>query len=255
MQSIRQALQGAFTAPSIRAFSTTSRLSTKTVKAHRLPSDLIPPYPYGTRQIYKQSNKGLYGSSRIRFGNNVAPKHNNKSRRYWRPNVHVKSFYLPSVGANVKTRLTLRVLKTIRREGGLENYLLKSKPARIKELGPGGWNMRWLLMQTTAVQRQFNDERLALGLPPKEIEDRDDVIQFALDYATPGPLSAKSRETWEEMQWAGFMDEEFVLGEEELADMEGVRELSDEEEAELLKQLDEEAMEYESKKEEKEVRV
>lgn len=108
-------------------------------------------------------------------------------------------------------------------------------------------------MQTTAVQRKFNDERLALGLPPKEIEDRDDVIQFALDYATPGPLSTKSRETWEEMQWAGVMDE-FVLGEEELADMEGVRELSDEEEAELLKQLDEEALEFEGKQKE-EVRV
>ncbi|KAL7806491.1 hypothetical protein V8C26DRAFT_416343 [Trichoderma gracile] len=220
-----------------RAFSTTTPRPTKTVKPHRLPSDLIPPYPYGERRIYKQSNAGLYGSARIRFGNNVAPKHNNKSRRFWRPNVHVKAFPMPSLGgARVKTRLTLRVLKTIRREGGIENYLLKSKPARIKELGPGGWNLRWLLMQSRAVQQKFNDERVALGLEPREVEDRDDIIQYALDYATPGPLSLRSQATLAEMRAA--LDQTFVLGDEDLADLEGIQELSDEDEELLLRELD-----------------
>ncbi|EGR45810.1 uncharacterized protein TRIREDRAFT_80854 [Trichoderma reesei QM6a] len=220
-----------------RAFSTTTPRPTKTVKPHRLPSDLIPPYPYGERRIYKQSNAGLYGSARIRFGNNVAPKHNNKSRRFWRPNVHVKAFPMPSLGgARVKTRLTLRVLKTIRREGGIENYLLKSKPARVKELGPGGWNLRWLLMQSRAVQQKFNDERVALGLEPREVEDRDDIIQYALDYATPGPLSLRSQATLAEMRAA--LDQTFVLGDEDLADLEGIQELSDEDEELLLRELD-----------------
>ncbi|KAL6854049.1 hypothetical protein J3F83DRAFT_755771 [Trichoderma novae-zelandiae] len=219
-----------------RPFSATAPRATKTVKPHRLPSDLIPPYPYGERRLYKQSNAGLYGSARIRFGNNVAPKHNNKSRRFWRPNVHVKTFPMPSLAARVKTRLTLRVLKTIRREGGLENYLLKSKPARLKELGPGGWNLRWLLMQSRAVQRRFNDERVALGLEPRELEDRDDVIQYALDYATPGPLSLRSQATLAEMR--AVLGQTFVLGDEDLADLEGVQELSDEEEELLLRELD-----------------
>lgn len=216
-----------------RLFGTTTLRQTKTIKPHRLPSDLIPPYPYGERRIYKQSNRGLYGSARIRFGNNVAEKHNNKSRRFWRPNVHIKAFYSPALGARVKTRLTLRVLKTIRREGGIENYLLKSKPARIKELGPGGWNLRWILMQTQAVQQRLNDERISLGLEPKEVENRDDIVHFALDYATPGPLSMRSRETLEEMRVA--VADAFVLGDDGLADLEGVEELSDEAELELLK--------------------
>ncbi|KAL7929134.1 hypothetical protein V8C35DRAFT_316320 [Trichoderma chlorosporum] len=223
-------------ASTTRAFSTTAPRSTKTVKPHRLPSDLIPPYPYGDRRVYKQSNNGLYGSARIRFGNNVAEKHNNKSRRFWRPNVHVKTFLMPSLGARIKTRLTLRVLKTIRREGGLENYLLKSKPARVKELGPGGWNLRWLLMQSSAVQQRFNDERVALGLEPRELEDRDDIIQYALDYATPGPLSLRSQATLAEMRAA--LDQTFVLGDEDLANLEGIQELSDEEEELLLRELD-----------------
>lgn len=143
---------------------------------------------------------------------------------------------MPSLGARIKTRLTLRVLKTVRREGGIENYLLKSKPARVKELGPGGWNLRWLLMQSRAVQQRFNDERVALGLEPRELEDRDDVIQYALDYATPGPLSLRSQATLAEMRAA--LDQTFVLGDEDLANLEGIEELSDEEEELLLRELD-----------------
>ncbi|KAG5982981.1 hypothetical protein E4U55_001033 [Claviceps digitariae] len=224
--------------PSSRPFTTSAPQHTKTIKPHRLPTDLIPPYPYGERRIYKQSNRGLYGSARIRFGNTVARKWKNKSHRLWRPNVHVKSFFSPALGARVKTRLTLRVLKTIRREGGIENYLLKSKPARIKELGPGGWNLRWILMQTQAIQQQLNEERIALGLPTKPIENRDDIVQFALDRATPGPLSVRSRGTLEEMRAA--VADSFVLGDEDLAELEDVEELSDEAEVELLNDLEEE---------------
>lgn len=223
-------------AAALRAFSTTHPRLTKTIKSHRLPTDLIPPYPYGERRVFKQSNRGLYGTARIRFGNVVAEKHKNKSRRYWRPNVHAKAFFVESLNANVKVRMTLRVLKTIRREGGLEAYLLKNKPARVKDLGPGGWNLRWLIMQTRAVQQRFNDERVALGLEPKEIEDRDDVIRLALDFATPGSLSMESQETIMEMQFAAAGG--FVLGDEAWADLEGVEELTDEQEAELMKQLD-----------------
>ncbi|KHN99252.1 50S ribosomal protein L24 [Metarhizium album ARSEF 1941] len=219
-------------ASSPKHFSATAFQQTKTIKPHRLPSNLIPPYPYGERRVYKQSNRGLYGNARIRFGNNVAEKHNNKSRRFWRPNIHAKTFFSPSLGARVKTRLTLRVLKTIRREGGIENYLLKSKPARIKELGPGGWNLRWILMQTLAVQQRLNEQRIELGLEPREIESRDDIIHFALDYATPGPLNMRSRATLKEMQ-ASIVDT-FVLGDDSLANFEGVEELSDEEEQKLL---------------------
>lgn len=226
------------TTTTVRPFSTTLPRQTKTVKSHLLPDRLIPPYPYGERRLYKQSNRGLYGDARIRFGNTVAPKHNVKARRFWRPNVHVKSFYLPALDANIKTRLTLRVLKTIRREGGLQEYLLKSKPARLKELGPGGWNMRWLLLQSRAVQELFNAERVQLGMAPKEIENRDDVIQYALDFATPGPLSLRSKATLAELKAASEEGSEFVLGHDDLANLEGIEELSDEEEAALMRELD-----------------
>ncbi|KAJ3539938.1 hypothetical protein NM208_g5284 [Fusarium decemcellulare] len=91
-------------------------------------------------------------------------------------------------------------------------------------------------MQSRDVQKRFNKERVALGMQPKEIEDRDDIIQYALDFATPGPLSRRSQSTLSELKAAGEL--EFILGDEDLANLQGVKELSDEEEAILLKELD-----------------
>lgn len=248
----RQAARSAFNllrphaAPTpLRAFSTTAPQLTKTIKSHLLPDRLIPPYPYGERRVYKQSNRGLYGSARIRFGNVVAPRYKNKSHRFWRPNIHVKHLYSPSLRCRIKIRLTLRVLKTIDREGGIENYLLKSKPARIKELGPGGWNLRWLLMQSDDVQRLFNKQREEMGLETKPVVDHGDLIQYALDFATPGALSMRSKATLEGLKAASLeaaiqnmFPEGISLGEAEGVAEEDVTELTDEMEAELIQQLD-----------------
>ncbi|KAF7558609.1 hypothetical protein G7046_g5530 [Stylonectria norvegica] len=96
-------------------------------------------------------------------------------------------------------------------------------------------------MQTKAIQVRFNEERVVLGLPPKEIEDKDDMIQYALDFATPGPLSMKSKATLEELKEAAVyadMASMFTLGDEDLADLDGIEELSDEDEALLMREMD-----------------
>ena len=125
----------------------------------------IPAYPYGPRQTYKQSNKGLYGTATIRFGNKVSERNEIKTRRKWRPNVHEKRLWSRSLGIYVRTRVTTRVLRTIDKSGGLDEYLLGTKPARVKELGPWGWILRWRIMQTPSVIARFAAERRKLGLP------------------------------------------------------------------------------------------
>lgn len=50
------------------------------------------------------------------------------------------------------------------REGGLDEYLLKESEARIKELGPTGWQLRWFLMQQPVVIARLRAEAVALGL-------------------------------------------------------------------------------------------
>ncbi|KAL2265867.1 hypothetical protein VTJ83DRAFT_6967 [Remersonia thermophila] len=149
----------------------------------------MPPYPYGPRQVYHQSNKGLYGSSRIQFGNHVSEKHSVKARRTWRPNVHRKRLWSESLGVFVTTRVTTRVLRTIDKVGGLDEYLLGRKPQRVKDLGPWGWRLRWRIMQTPAVQERLNRERVALGLPPKDYD------AFRRDAEQPLPDGTPAGET------------------------------------------------------------
>ena len=98
-----------------------------------IPKDAyIPAYPYGDHQLFKQANKGLYGEQMIRFGNNVSKDTETKTRRNWKPNVLSKSLYSVALKKRIKLRITAKVLKTMDREGGLDEYLLKDNVARIK---------------------------------------------------------------------------------------------------------------------------
>ena len=126
----------------------------------------MPPYPYGPSQIYKQSNFGLYGTAKIRYGNMVSEKNEIKTRRYWRPNVHFKRLWSESLEQFVRIRITAKVLRTVDKCGGLDEYLLGEKAQRIKELGMGGWKLRWRIMQTEKVKERFRRQREMLGLDP-----------------------------------------------------------------------------------------
>lgn len=70
----------------------------------------------------------------------------------------------------MRTRVQARVLRTIDKVGGLDEYLLGDKPGRIKELGPGGWALRWRVMGTESVRERFREERRRLGLPEEGIK-------------------------------------------------------------------------------------
>ncbi|KAL2148881.1 hypothetical protein VTH82DRAFT_1567 [Thermothelomyces myriococcoides] len=189
------------TAAAANITTTTRRTLTTTTPSHykqpRVPgSDIpipsasgthpeIPPYPYGPRPFYHQSNTGLYGTARIRFGNHVSDKFETKARRKWRPNVHQKRLWSESLGVFVRTRVTTRVLRTIDKAGGLDEYLLGIKPQRVKDLGPWGWKLRWRIMQTPAVRARFAAEREALGLPPKGEEELRQEANRPLPDGTP----------------------------------------------------------------------
>ncbi|KAF1991402.1 hypothetical protein K402DRAFT_308506, partial [Aulographum hederae CBS 113979] len=147
-----------------RAFSTTPiRAGTK--ETLRGTHAAIPPYPYGTARWYKQSNTGLYGGVKIQFGNIVSEKNEIKTRRRWHPNVQRKKLFSVALNRFIRVKLTARALRTIDKVGGLDEYLLGDKPARVKELGMKGWLLRWRIMQTGAVQRRFRRERGELRIP------------------------------------------------------------------------------------------
>jgi large subunit ribosomal protein L28 len=83
----------------------------------------------------------------------------------WKPNVRRKKLYSEALGEDLYIKVTRKALRTIRKAGGLDNYLLDDRPGRIKELGIFGWELRWRVMQTPKIQEQFRQERKRLGLP------------------------------------------------------------------------------------------
>ena len=175
----------------------------------------IPPYPYGPRRVFKQSNKGLYGNSVIQFGNIVSREteiiNPQKNRRKWWPNIQLKRLWSESLGVHVRTRINTRVLRTIDKVGGLDEYLLGSKPARIHELGPWGWRLRWRVMQTDAVQARFRRERVALGLPAEGL--------YAQSLAAESAESAEAMAAGTEVSAEESAETQKMLDDEAVFDM------------------------------------
>jgi large subunit ribosomal protein L28 len=200
--------------PTIRTFTTTpstlykqprvpkSKIPIPSVSA---PHPEIPPYPLGPRQTYHQSNTGLYGNASIRFGNKVSKRNEVKTRRKWRPNVHHKRLWSESLDVFVRTRVTTRVLRTIDKVGGLDAYLLGIKPARIQELGPWGWRLRWRIMQAPSLRKKLNEEREQLGLPTIPVD-----VMMPMEGVSAEAAGNMMAET--DKMLAG--DEEIALGEE-----------------------------------------
>lgn len=133
------------------------------------PKNILAPYPYGINNIYKASNLGLYGGARIGSGNNVSPITKTKTRRRWYPNVQNKKLWSVALNEFIKLKVTTRVLRTIDKVGGLDEYLLGEKQARVKELGLRGWILRSWVMQTKWYKARRKEEAKRLGLNERQI--------------------------------------------------------------------------------------
>jgi ribosomal protein L28 len=176
---------------------------------HRvIPSPMLNPFTalclgMPRSNLIPRTTTGLYAGAKIRFGNTVSRPRMIKAPTRWRPNRHRKRLWSPSLNMFIRTRLTTRVLRTIDKLGGIDNYLLGEKAQRIKDLGPAGWALRWKVMQSEAVQRKFAAQRERLGLPPK-------------GSAADGE---EKPEGIEEVEAMLARDEEIVLGEAEPEDV------------------------------------
>jgi large subunit ribosomal protein L28 len=151
----------------------------------------------------------------------LSEKNEIKTRRYWRPNVQLKRLWSEALQAYIRLRITTRVLRTVDKVGGLDEYLLGEKAGRIKELGMGGWKLRWRIMQTEAVKERFRKQRELMGLPPKEevlqgsdgmlatVEQVEDEIKQFDEALQKGQDVDIGEEVEEEMSVdEGFMSEE-----------------------------------------------
>lgn len=115
----------------------------------------FPPYPYGDSPIYKQSNRGLYGGKIPQFGNKVS-EWGNKHVRVFHPNVQRVSLWSETLKRTLRLKAVASVIRTISNEGGLDNYLVKDTSARVKELGPTGWRLRYMVLRRMELNEQLS---------------------------------------------------------------------------------------------------
>ncbi|PPQ63901.1 hypothetical protein CVT24_010368 [Panaeolus cyanescens] len=99
-------------------------------------------------QPFKRSQLGLFQGKTKQYGNNV-PFSKHKTRRTWLPNVQQKRVPSELLGGNVKLKLTTRALRTIKKKGGLDQYLLETS---ANLLGHEGMRLRQLALDARRVK-------------------------------------------------------------------------------------------------------
>ncbi|KAJ7915549.1 50S ribosomal protein L24 [Mycena leptocephala] len=78
-----------------------------------------------TSQPFKRAQFGLFQGKTKQYGNNV-PFSLHKTRRSWLPNVQRKRLFSETLQSHVRVKLTTAALKTIKKKGGVDNYLMQT---------------------------------------------------------------------------------------------------------------------------------
>ncbi|KAF9077483.1 hypothetical protein BDP27DRAFT_1208575 [Rhodocollybia butyracea] len=113
-------------------------------------------------QPFKRAQLGLFQGKTKQYGNNV-PHSKHKTRRTWLPNIQRKRFFSEALNENIRTKVTTRALKTIKKHKGIDNYVLNTSSATL------GWEgMRIRLM----VKEGLKNPRSPEGSPKEDASAR-----------------------------------------------------------------------------------
>jgi ribosomal protein L28 len=84
------------------------------------------------RFIQNRAKEGLFGGRHIQSGHTISHSHQ-KTKRWFKPNVQKATLRSDILDRSFRINVTTRMLKTLDKLGGLDNYLFKEKS---KKLGP-----------------------------------------------------------------------------------------------------------------------
>ncbi len=65
-------------------------------------------------------------------GNNVSHAVNRTKRRFY-PNLHNVSFFSEVLGKKVRLKVSSRGIKTVEKNGGIDNYIIRSKNSSLTD--------------------------------------------------------------------------------------------------------------------------
>ncbi len=66
----------------------------------------------------------------VMTGNNVSHA-NNKTKRKFLPNLQAVSLYSEKLSKKIKFKVAISALRTVEKKGGIDNFLIKSKPENL----------------------------------------------------------------------------------------------------------------------------
>ncbi|KAJ7043056.1 50S ribosomal protein L24 [Mycena alexandri] len=98
-------------------------------------------------QPFKRAQFGLFQGKTKLYGNNV-PFSLHKTRRTWLPNVQRKRLFSETLQSNIRVKLTTAALRTIKKKGGVDNYLMETKADLL------GWKGLQLRVSLRDAQKQ-----------------------------------------------------------------------------------------------------
>ncbi|KAG0198831.1 39S ribosomal protein L24, mitochondrial [Mortierella sp. GBA30] len=98
---------------------------------------------------FKRAQRGLFGGKQIQFGNNV-PFSKTKTRRTWLPNVQTKRLFSETLNDWIRLNMTTSVIRTVDKKGGLDRYLLDTRPDL---LGAKGLELRGKIVEALKVKQ------------------------------------------------------------------------------------------------------
>mmetsp|Transcript_3615 Transcript_3615/g.4022 ORF Transcript_3615/g.4022 Transcript_3615/m.4022 type:complete len:270 (-) Transcript_3615:29-838(-) len=175
-----------------------------------------PNYHYET-MFFKRQNRGLYGGLQ-RKRSKTCSESKNKNLRAHKPNIVKAKLWSETLNKTIATRVSTTVLRTITREGGLDNYLLKDKPARVKTMGLKGWNLKYDIMK----KREFNK------LPKVEKDGNVQQVYYVHRDGMQVTVGKNklleelwefaSKDTWTPITWKQFLLNHTYLTTEEIVD-------------------------------------
>ncbi|KAI5964780.1 uncharacterized protein KGF55_001850 [Candida pseudojiufengensis] len=158
----------------------------------RIPKSIpeFPKYEYETR-FFKRQNRGLYGGLQ-RKRSKTCSEYFNKNLRSHVPNIRRAKLWSEILNTKINTKVSTRVLRTLTKEGGLDEYLLKSTPGRIKIMGLQGWKLRYkLLNQLEQNQRGYIEDEVSQSKRPvtfihndgrKFLATKEELLNTLYDY-------------------------------------------------------------------------
>ncbi|BFZ53173.1 hypothetical protein PYCC9005_000196 [Savitreella phatthalungensis] len=117
--------------------------------------------PSRLAHTYGRQQTGLYGGAHIQFGNSVAES-KVKTRRRFLPNVHPHTLYSKTLQRPIRIRIATRVMRTIKKYGGLDEYLTAESKGIQKTLGLRGEELRAEILFTRQMQQMIEAEDQAL---------------------------------------------------------------------------------------------